>query len=157
MKTIRQISEEMGVSKQTIQKRIFRAPLREDLQGHISVKGGTKYIDDKGVAIIKATYSAVDMPIDSTIDNSIDVSIDKGIDNTGHVDTLIVMLQKELDLKNKQIEDLVADKEYLKNQLKASQFINAGNVQTKLLEVTHQSPQDKKPLGFLQRFFGHKN
>ena len=157
MKTIKQISEELGVSKQAIQKRIFRAPLREDLQGHISIKDGTKYIDDDGVVIIKTAYGAVDIPTDTTIDAAIDQGIDTSMDDVGHIGKLIAMLQKELDLKNKQIEDLVADKEYLKNQLNASQFISAGNVQTKLLEVAHQPPQDEKPKGFFQRVFGRKD
>ena len=153
MKTIKQISEELGVSKQAVQKRIFRAPLREKLQGHISVINGTKYIDDDGIAMIQAIYGT----IDKGIDDGIDMSTGRGIDNPNHIDTLIAMLQKELDLKNKQIEDLIADKEYLKNQLNASQFINVGNVQTKLLEAAHQPTQDKNPLGFFRRVFGRKN
>ena len=182
MQTIKQIADELGITKQAIQKRIFRAPLREDLQGHISLIKGTKYVDDIGIGLIKAVYDTIDVSIDTSdmsidknigkgidisdtsIDRGIDMSIDGGIDKSidrgadtsmdsfdgfggfDYMDALVGMLQKELNLKNKQIEDLIADKEYLKNQLNASHFINAGNIQTniqtniqmKLLEVSHQ-------------------
>ena len=146
MKTIKQIAEEIGVSKQAVEKRIAR---NADIQAHITRdEKGVKQISEEGEKLIKAAYEAIDTPTDTSTDKGIDTSTD----GSSHIDTLIAMLQNELDLKNKQIEDLIDDKEYLKNQLNASQFINAGNVQTKLLEAA-QPPEEKKP-GFFRRFFG---
>ena len=48
MKTIKQIAEEIGVSKQAVQKRIAREPLCTHLCPHIQTENGTKYIDDTG-------------------------------------------------------------------------------------------------------------
>lgn len=47
-KTIKQLAEELGVSKQAIQKRLTREPLRSSVAPYISTVGGTKYIEVVG-------------------------------------------------------------------------------------------------------------
>jgi hypothetical protein len=56
MKTIKQIAEEIGVSKQAIQKRISREPLYTKLYTCLSTNGQTKYIDESGERLIKEVF-----------------------------------------------------------------------------------------------------
>ena len=88
MKTIKQIAEEVGVTKQAVFKKIDNLGLRDKL-----MKNGNQFSVDEGTeALIKQGFSEVDRkPVN-----------DNG---TATVDTLIAMLQKELDHKNKVIEE----------------------------------------------------
>jgi predicted DNA binding protein len=75
MKTIKQIADEIGVSKQAVQKRISREPLYKKLYLHVQIVGQTKQVDEIGEMLIKAAYNE-DLTIDTTID-TIDTTIDK--------------------------------------------------------------------------------
>ena len=57
MKTIKQISEEIGVSKQAIHQKIKQEPLSSSLQQYISNKGNTLYIDVDGENMIKSAFA----------------------------------------------------------------------------------------------------
>jgi len=98
MKTIKQIADKFGVSKQAIQKRLSREPLKSRIEPYIEMIDGTKYIDDNGEKIIKSLYTTTD------------ASINKGIDTENF---LYATLQKELDAKNRQIEELQAENKEL--------------------------------------------
>lgn len=100
MKTIRQIADEIGVSKQAIQKRIAREPLYTKIQKYISTNAGVKYIDVYGENAIKEAFSKK-----QSISTSIDVDIDKPTTRIHQMDTLISMLQDELKAKDHQIEN----------------------------------------------------
>jgi predicted transcriptional regulator len=56
MKTIREIAGEIGVSKQAVEKRISREPLRTLIQAYIDKRGNTKYISAEGEKLIKAAF-----------------------------------------------------------------------------------------------------
>lgn len=161
MKTILQISEELKVTKQAIQKRISREPLRSSIQSSISVVHGTKYIDETGETLIKEAFTGkpqaentpVDTPVD-TIDKTVEPSTDTAID------TLIAMLKNELEIKNKQIDDLIADKEFLKGQLNAAQFLHAADKMPLLIsenKFNETSPaaneSDKPKKSFFDKLF----
>jgi len=103
MKTIRQIANEIGVSKQTIQKRISREPLCTQLLSCLSTKEGTKYIDETGENIIKSAFIH-----NKKSSLSIDMSIDKQKGYTHQMETvsdLISVLKAEIEVKNKQVSD----------------------------------------------------
>lgn len=86
-KTIKQIADELGVSKQAIQKRLSREPLLSSVAPYISTVSGTKYIAVDGENLIKSAFNkngidttSIDMSIDNnntSIDKSIPVSIDE--------------------------------------------------------------------------------
>ncbi len=67
-KTIKQIADELGVSKQSVQKRLSREPLCTTVAPYISTINGTKYIDVAGETLIKLAFKKI--PVD-------DISIDK--------------------------------------------------------------------------------
>lgn len=99
MKTIKQIADEIGVTKAALQKRIGRGSLYTRLSPYISVQNGTKYIDETGENIIKEVFTqkpsvkSVDIPVDM-------VSMDGDIPISPGVDSLLVELLRE------QMEDL---------------------------------------------------
>lgn len=93
MKTIRQIAEEIGASKQAVYKR-YKGKLYNAVLPHARVVAGTIYILEQGEAIIKRDFSRAGA---------------YGGAHTAYApDKVISMLQKELDMKNKQIADLIA-------------------------------------------------
>lgn len=112
-KTIRQIADEIGVSKQAVQKRIAREPLYTRLHPYIDKKGNTKYISVVGVKLIKSAFE--EQP---TIDAGIDTPIDVSIDNNRHyenqcthqyIDNLIKQIEnkdQQLQKKDNQIDKL---------------------------------------------------
>ena len=153
-KTIKQLAEELGVSKQAIQKRLTREPLRSSVAPYISTVGGTKYIEVVGENLIKSAFQRASLDT-ASIDTGIDktaASIDTGIDKTaastplsigekGEFASIIAVLQdtintlqKQMDTKDEQIssqQDLLAAKDEQIGQLTA-----ALQQQTSALEST---------------------
>ena len=127
-KTIKQIADELGVTKQAVQKRLSREPLYTSIQPYISTIGTTKYIETAGEALIKSAFQNNDrQPSNDVVNPSIDsnkTSIDKNnsltIDTNNQLpttdiykDTLMDILSKQsetlkqqLEIKDRQIEQL---------------------------------------------------
>ena len=99
-KTIKQLAEELGVSKQAIQKRLTREPLRSSVAPYISTVGGTKYIEVVGENLIKSAFQRASLdaaPIDTGIDKTA-APIDTGIDKTAaSIDTGIDKTAASID------------------------------------------------------------
>lgn len=148
MKTIRQLADEIGVSKQAVQKRLVREPLYTQIQSYIHTKEGTKYIDDVGENLIKSAFG--ERVYTKVVDN-------EHIDNESHVHTLIVMLQEQLQVKDRQITDLqqsnrelTAALENTTASLHAAQALHAGTMhkqlvgaspeETAAVEITAEQP-----------------
>ena len=100
MKTIKQIADEIGVSKQAVYKR-FKGKLYTEVLPYVDIKDGVTYISEQGEDIVKMDFSASE-------------TISEGAHTKPHTerirdtatDMLIQMLQRELEVKNKQIEEL---------------------------------------------------
>ena len=133
MKTIKQIAGEIGVSKQAVQKRIAREPLHTKLAPYISIHGDTKYINELGESLIKTAFLARNKGEGM----GMDIPTNKGIDT---IDTLISMLQLELEAKNKQIEDLTAALLAAQQNAAAAQALHAGTMQNQMID-TEESNQ----------------
>jgi len=111
-KTIKQIADELGVSKTAVRKK-----MTDEIKNQFSETiGNTVYISEHGENLIKSAFSK---------NNENQVS-----DNQSEtVCTLVSMLQKELDIKNKQIEVQAATIENLTTALAAAQALHAGTIQ----------------------------
>ena len=96
MKTIRQIAEEIGVTKQAIEKRISREPLHTQTQTHSHTKGNAIYIDEAGEILIKYAFRKI-----VTIDKIANQNADTNVKFTK-------FLQEQLKIKDSQIADLTA-------------------------------------------------
>lgn len=100
-KTIKQIADEIGVSKQAVQKRLSREPLCTSIQPYISTVGGVKYIDVVGENIVKqAFYKNRQQPV---VDNMSNASIDENTSKTTDLQPIIDVLQATIDTLQEQL------------------------------------------------------
>ena len=163
-KTIKQIADELRVSKQAVWQRVKRsAELSAMLADHSETVNGTVYVDDVLEQRIKEQYperpTVDETPINigETVDET-GVNVDKttvnkaqNVDETSSeidVNTLIVTLQNTVDtlqqqltVKDKQIDELTvmlkASQEQqatLVSALTAAQALHAGTIQERLTE-----------------------
>ena len=133
MKTIKQIADDLGVSKQAVSKRLSQLPPTEVTTN----EHGIKLITPCGEKILKDSISPTKTQLPPT--------------TTNQIDTLVSMLQKELDAKNdqltakdKQIEQLTAALEHTTASLQAAQALHAGTLQNQQLiadETIEEKPQ----------------
>jgi AcrR family transcriptional regulator len=109
MKTILEIAKELGVSKQAVYKR-FRGKLYKEVYPYVHTERGTTYISEQGEEIIKSDFlrEAIGESVSEGAHTECirDIHTER-IQDTA-MDTLIQMLRDELELKNKQIEELTA-------------------------------------------------
>lgn len=93
MKTTRQIADELGVSKQQVYRYIKRHNIKEARQ-----ENGVMHYDETAESLIKQGFSQ------NTTSNEAE---QKHINDTA-IEAVISMLQKELEAKDRQIEELQA-------------------------------------------------
>jgi len=94
MKTIKQIADEIGVTKQAVHQKRKSKLLSTALQPFTSTVEGVVYISVDGENLIKSAFSAIDRK---------HVYVNEPSTVDGHVDAIISMLQRELEVKNEQI------------------------------------------------------
>lgn len=160
-KTIKQIADELRVSKQAVWQRVKRSSeLSAMLDEHSKSINGTIYVDDTLEQLIKAQYS--DRNITETVGEA-SINVDEtAVNNTETVDettvnvdvnVLIVSLQNSLDTlqqqltaKDKQIDALTEALQTSQNALRdttaaltAAQALHAGTIKGKLIEQSERS------------------
>jgi len=92
MKTIKQIADELGVSKQAVHKKIKRQPLADRLSTHLSTVDGVIYVVDAGVDMIIQAFKA------STVNQLTPHLVDDNTPSTevdSSVDALLSLLQEQ--------------------------------------------------------------
>ena len=155
MKTIRQVADEIGVSKQAVYKRI-KSTLHTDVAPYMHTVDGIIYIDEQGESLIIQAFTE-------------NIAC-KGVFSYAHTDTHTVdreiinlfqrnisVLQEQLAIKDRQIETLTATirtqtesiNTYLKNEL-AGTFIDGQKM------IHNNTSLYTPPIGFLSRFFSKK-
>lgn len=93
MKTIKQIADELGVSKTAVRKKIENLGLRSGLR-----KNGNQFaIDEKQEKLIKSAFAESGTETETETSSQTE---------TETVSVLVSMLQRELDAKNEQIAHL---------------------------------------------------
>ena len=116
MKTIRQIADEIGVSKQAVFKKIKREPLSTSLQGLTATVDGRLMVEVDGEKLIKQAFSEI-APSTTTnqltgaVDGLVDAPSTKNEEKMAEVDGVISVLkatidtlQGQLEVKDRQIE-----------------------------------------------------
>lgn len=131
-KTIKQLAEELGVSKQAIHQKIKKEPLSTDLRKFTTTVDGTVYISIDGENLIKSAFvQKCSQPVDdnqpSTVDGLVDGKIIAVLQDT------ISELHKQLAIKDKQIDELNNRLSEVTNALTAQQALNAGTLQQLML------------------------
>ena len=164
MKTIRQIADEIGVSKQAVFKKIKREPLSTSLQGLTATVHGRLMVEVDGEKLIKQAFSE---PHPSTTDNQLTGAVDGLVDAPstkneekievvdGVVSVLqdtIDMLQGQLKVKDRQIEQQAQIIIQLTDALAAAQqtaaaaqALHAGTMKKQLLYGEDNMDQKSSP------------
>lgn len=136
--TIKQIADELRVSKQAVWQRVKRSKeLSAMLQDHSETINGTIHVDDVLEQRIKELYPERNNPetVDETSDN-VDVNI-----LIGTLQRTVDTLQQQLTAKDKQIDELTAMLKASQDQqatlvtaLSAAQALHAGTLQERLAD-----------------------
>lgn len=146
MKTIKQISDELGVDKQKVYRYIKKNHIKEVHQECISEalqKKGTKYYDEVGESLIKQGFS------DNTASDEVQQEVHHNHINDAVIDTLLMqieVLKNELDVKNEQIKE--KDKQLsdtLKALDQAQQLHAIAENKVKLLEEQQEEKKSVEP------------
>lgn len=109
-KTIRQIADELGVSKQAVHQKRKSKRLTAALQPFTSIVDGVVYIAPEGESLLRQAFQGSEGSVTSTVsDNNftpVDGNVDAHVDGSEH--QLYAILREELAAKNRQIEQLQA-------------------------------------------------
>ena len=152
MKTIRQIADEIGVSKTAVSKQIANLGLRSGLQ-----KNGNQFaIDERQEALIKQAFLEK-----SQTENANQSQTETQTENHEVGDLVCVLqatidtLQGQLEVKDRQIEKLTETLVAAQQTAAAAQALHAGTIQQQLLsgeaEADQQEPEQKR--GWFDRIF----
>lgn len=174
MKTIRQIADEIGVSKQAVFKKIKREPLSTSLQGLTATVDGRLMVEVDGEKLIKQAFSEI-APSTTTnqltgaVDGLVDAPSTKNEEKMAEADGVISVLratidtlQGQLEVKDRQIEQQAQTIARLTDALAAAQqtaaaaqALHAGTIQQQLLTgeagVDQQEPEQKR--GWFSKLF----
>ena len=167
-KTIKQIADEIGVSKQTVYKR-YKGKLYTVCAPYAHTEQGVLYIEEQGETLIKRdflqkecsirahTYAHTERSNGAVLEQS---------ENAGVVavlQTTIDTLQGQLAIKDKQIEELNARLAEVSSALvaaqqtaQAAQALHAGTIQQQLTSGEDQREEDEvkaKKQSWLSRMF----
>lgn len=161
MKTIKQIADEIGVSKQAVHQKRKTKELSTALQPFTSIVDGIVYISVDGEKLIKSAFKK-DMP-------SIDLKKKNQVsDNQFTVNFTLETLSKQLEEKDKQLsekdkqieklqgenEKLITSLENMTQSLKGAQALHAGTIQQQIEQKEIiQSDDTKTPEEVKKGFF----
>ena len=163
MKTIREIADEIGVSKQAVFKKIKREPLSTSLQGLTSTVDGRLTVSVDGEKLIKQAFpqekpSTNHQPVDGVVDGQVDGPVDGMI---AVLQATIDTLQGQLEVKDRQIEQQAQTITRLSDALvaaqqtaAAAQALHAGTIQQQFLSGKDETVRQEQKRSWFVRFFG---
>ena len=167
-KTIKQIADEIGVSKQTVYKR-YKGKLYTVCAPYAHTEQGVLYIEEQGETLIKQDFLQKECSIGAHTyahtERSNGAVLEQS-ENAGVVavlQTTIDTLQGQLAIKDKQIEELNARLAEVSSALvaaqqtaQAAQALHAGTIQQQLTSGEDQREKDEvkaKKQSWLSRMF----
>lgn len=149
-KTIKEIAEEIGVSKQAIFKKMKREPLSTGLRGLTTTVDGRLTVSVDGEKLIKQAFvkgepSTTNNQLTVSVDGLVDAPSTKPEEKTAEVDgqnALYEILKMELQAKNEQIAALQAElsKERQHSREQAEKIAILAD-QSQKLQLAQMSPQ----------------
>lgn len=167
-KTIKQIADEIGVSKQTVYKR-YKGKLHTVCAPYAHTEQGVLYIEEQGETIIKQDFLQKECSIGAHTYAHTERSngaVLEQPENAGVIavlQTTIDTLQGQLEIKDKQIEELNARLAEVSSALvaaqqtaQAAQALHAGTIQQQLTSGEEQREEAEvkaKRQGWLSRMF----
>ena len=154
MKTIRQIADEIGVSKTAVNKQIANLGLRSGLR-----KNGNQFaIDEHQEALIKQAFSEKSQ---TEIENQSQTKTQTENREVGDLvcvlQATIDTLQGQLEVKDRQIEKLTEALIAAQQTAAAAQALHAGTIQQQLLSgeasTERQSQEPEQKRGWVSKLF----
>ena len=172
MKTIRQIADEIGVSKQAVYKR-FKGKLHTVCAPYAHTEQGVLYLSEQGETLIKQDFLQDDRSIGAHTDTHTERS-NGVVPEQGREDGLIAVLQAtidtlqgQLEVKDRQIEQQAQTITRLSDALvaaqqtaAAAQALHAGTMHQQLLsgeagaDQQSQEPEAGQKRSWICRLFG---
>jgi len=156
VKTIKQIADEIGVSKTAVRNKIT-PEVKTKFSQTVS---GVVYISSEGETIIKQGFNRTKAQT-KFLDDSANYSENQFAQVSAEVSTLLSILQKELENKNdliseqqQTIRELTAALENTTASLNAAQALHAGTMQQQLTDGNEEPDTPAKR--FFARIFGRK-
>ena len=151
MKTIRQIADEIGVSKTAVNKQIANLGLRSGLR-----KNGNQFaIDEHQEALIKEAFSEKSQ---TEIENQTQTENHEVSDLVCVLQATIDTLQGQLEVKDRQIEKLTEALVAAQQTAAAAQALHAGTIQQQLLTgeagADQQGQEAEQKRGLFSKLFG---
>lgn len=167
MKTIRQIADEIGVSKQAVYKR-YKGKLHTVCAPYAHTEQGVLYLSEQAETLIKQDFLNDDHSNEAHTERSIGV-VQEQSQEAGVVAVLqatIDTLQGQLAVKDRQIEELNARMAEVSSALlaaqqtaAAAQALHAGTMKQQLLSgetdagQQGQEPETRKKYSWFSKFF----
>ena len=164
MKTIRQIADEIGVSKQAVYKR-YKGKLHTVCAPYAHTEQGVLYLSEQAETLIKQDFLKDDRSNGAHTERSIG-AVPEQSQEAGVVAVLqatIDMLQGQLAVKDRQIEELNARLAEVSSALvaaqqtaQAAQALHAGTIQQQITSRADQSEgsgDEPKKQGWFSRLF----
>lgn len=162
LKTIKQIADELGVDKQKVYRYIKKNHINEAHHEALQ-KNGVKQYDEAAETQIKQGFlreTASSEAHHEVLQNHINDAVFDTVS-----DAVIGVLRKELEIKNKQIEDLNARLAEISSALvmaqktaQAAQALHAGTIQQRLIEEAAdpapEQSQESEKRSWLSRILG---
>jgi len=154
-KTIKQIADEIGVSKQAIFYKINKEPLSKELESLTSKENGVLMVSLDGEKLIKKSFIGKTTVKEN---DSLTPKENTSFDGLLMAKNTIKILEKELEEKNKQLQnkdtlieqqqkninDLTVALENTTKSLNAAQLLHAGTIQKQLVEEVNLSKNDNE-------------
>ena len=159
MKTIRQIADEIGVSKQAVYKR-YKGKLHTVCAPYAHTVQGGLYLSEQAETLIKQDFLQNDCSNGAHTERSIGAVLEQS-QEAGVVAVLqatIDTLQGQLEVKDRQIEKLTEALAAAQQTAAAAQALHAGTIQQQLLtgeagaDQQGQEPEQKR--GWFSKLFG---
>lgn len=156
MKTIRQIADEIGVSKTAVNKQIANLGLRSGLR-----KNGNQFaIDEHQEALIKQAFSEKSQTeIENQSQTKTQTENHEVSDLVCVLQATIDTLQGQLEVKDRQIEKLTEALVAAQQTAAAAQALHAGTIQQQLLtgeagaDQQGQEPEPGEKRGWFRKLF----
>lgn len=159
MKTIRQIADEIGVSKQAVYKR-YKGKLHTVCAPYAHTEQGVLYLSEQAETLIKQDFLKDDRSSGAHTECSIG-AVQEQSQEAGVVEVLqatIDTLQGQLEVKDRQIEKLTEALVAAQQTAAAAQALHAGTIQQQLLTgetgTAQQGQEPRKKRKWINRFFG---
>ena len=161
MKTIRQIADEIGVSKQAVYKR-YKGKLHTVCAPYTHTVQGVLYLSEQAETLIKQDFLQNDCSNGSHTERSIGAALEQSQEAgvVAVLQTTIDTLQGQLEVKDRQIEELNARLAEVSAALltaqqtaAAAQALHAGTIQQQFLNSDDNMDQPGKGVQSKQNWF----